>query len=74
MPNQNESHTSYKKPPLGLRPYWISIPLRIREILEAMQRYANEDKPIPIIWIIELKEQTELYDRLNTKKSESNVS
>lgn len=50
---------SVKEPPLGLRPRWKVEALRIREILGAMNRYAQERKRIPSDWIDELSELTE---------------
>ena len=47
-----------KMPPLGLRPRRIVESLRIREILEAMDRYSQESKRIPEEWIAELSELT----------------
>lgn len=44
------------KPPIGLRPRWIVQALRIREILEAMDRYNSAGKPIPEEWSDELNE------------------
>lgn len=44
------------KPPLGLKPKWVHDGERKCEILEAMERYAKTEKPIPIEWIKELKE------------------
>jgi len=45
-----------EKPPIGLRPRWIVQALRIREILEAMDRYNSVEKPIPQDWCDELNE------------------
>lgn len=47
---------SSEKPPLGLRPRWIVDALRIREILEAMDRYNSAGVPIPTDWSDELNE------------------
>jgi len=44
------------KPPIGLRPRWIVQSLRIREILEAIDRYVSAGKPIPKEWSDELNE------------------
>lgn len=53
----------FKKPPLGLMPekYWNRQ--RIIEIIEATNRYVQEDEKIPIEWI---KEYNRLID--NHKK------
>lgn len=56
----------YKNPPTGLRPEGIAELEfnyeRIAEIAEAMERYTQENAPIPKIWVEELK-----Y-RINTVK------
>ena len=48
------------KPPLGLLPQWVSefgyIQARNKEILLAMSRYNEANKPIPEEWISELSE------------------
>lgn len=41
-------------PALGLRPQWIWVELRIREIEEAMERYQARKQPIPSEWDNEL--------------------
>ena len=51
---------NYKKPPLGLMPKFISIDMyrsnRIGDILDAMERYSNDNIAIPVEWVIELRE------------------
>ena len=44
------------KPPLGLVPRYISDSKRKAEILEAVVRYVNADKCIPLEWIFEYNE------------------
>lgn len=44
------------RPPLGLKPKWVHDSERKREIIDAMERYAEVKKPIPIEWIEELKQ------------------
>ena len=46
----------YEKPPLGLEPRWLHDSCRITDILNAMERYADSNMPIPKVWIEELKE------------------
>ena len=43
-----------EKYPLGLRPRFLVIQARIREILEALDRYNSALKPIPKGWTDEL--------------------
>jgi len=54
------------KPPLGLRPRYIVIQHRIREILEAVDRYNDALYIIPQEWLDELcdlsEEQREMRD------------
>ena len=45
-----------KKPPLGLKPRRIALLQRKTEILETMDRYIEENEPIPIEWLEELNE------------------
>lgn len=43
-------------PPLGLVPRFIRLEQRNTEIYEAMQRYAEAEKPVPLAWVLELGE------------------
>ena len=51
------------KPPLGLMPEdiydLISNSKRMTEILDAMTRYSEANRPIPIIWVEELRRRIE---------------
>lgn len=47
-----------EKPPLGIRPKYIWVLERVREIQEALLRYHEENKDYPDEWIIELVEHT----------------
>lgn len=44
------------KPPLGLRPKWLSDEQRLEEILAASERYIEANKELPQEWMIELIE------------------
>ena len=48
-----------QKPPLGImpRPIWLDVIVRSRclELLNAMKRYVEAGKKIPVEWIEELK-------------------
>ena len=44
------------KTALGLTPRAIHDFNRIREIVEAIERYADAEKPIPLEWVDELKD------------------
>lgn len=46
------------KPPLGLRPKYIAISSRIKEIHEAMVRRIEADYVIPDEWLLEYMELT----------------
>lgn len=55
----------YEKPPLGIPPRNIAEHgfnvFRMGEILGAMSRYSEAQKPIPIEWVNELSERIEDY-------------
>ena len=53
------NQTVVPKPPLGLKPKYIHDKTRIREILDAMERYSEQRFPIPIEWVEELRELIE---------------
>ena len=55
----NEEIKAVPKPPLGLKPKFIHDKIRIKEILDAMERYSYQRFPIPIEWIEELRELIE---------------
>ena len=46
---------SEQKPPLGVMPKMIWDNIRVNDIMDAMQRYAVAEKPIPVEWLEELK-------------------
>lgn len=50
------NQTIVSKPPLGLKPKYIHNKARIKEILDAMERYSYQRFPIPIEWVEELRE------------------
>lgn len=43
-----------EKPLLGIVPHCIWVDKRIVEILDAMKRFGEADKPVPIEWTMEL--------------------
>lgn len=47
-----------ERPPLGLRPKYIWVLERVKEIQEALLRYHEEGKGYPDEWIVELVEHT----------------
>jgi hypothetical protein len=49
-------NTESAKPPLGLKPKNIHDTVRALDILDAMQRYASANMPVPLEWVLELKE------------------
>ena len=51
--------TTVSIPPFGLKPKYIHDKTRIREILDAMERYSEQRFPIPIEWVEELRELIE---------------
>lgn len=44
------------RPPLGLRPRYVAVPMRIAEIVEAMRRFSEDGTPIPREWTDELRD------------------
>lgn len=46
------------EPPLGLLPRRLWIEQRVTDILQAIDRFSKDTKPVPIEWINELKELT----------------
>ena len=53
---QTTNETAVPKPPLGLKPKYIHDKARVKEILDAMERYSYQRFPVPIEWIQELRE------------------
>ena len=53
---QTTNETAVLKPPLGLKPKYIHDKIRIKEILDAMERYSYQRFPVPIEWVEELRE------------------
>lgn len=52
----------HTKPPLGLIPRFIRDEARVKEILEAIGRYNENGKPVPIEWLDELNEKIKKED------------
>lgn len=61
-------HDTAKKPPIGVKPYYVAAVNRINELLSAIGRYMNEPKLTKELidsvtpWIQELDEQVSLID------------
>ena len=47
----------HTKPPLGLVPRFIHDEARVKEIIEAIGRYNEVGKPVPVEWLNELNEK-----------------
>ena len=56
---QTTNETAVLKPPLGLKPKYIHDKARVKDILDAMERYSYQRFPVPIEWIEELRELIE---------------
>lgn len=54
-PTDSKDHSSMKKPPIGLIPRWTHDMQRAMDLVNAIDRYADADMPIPKEWIDELK-------------------
>lgn len=50
------NQTAAPKPSLGLKPKYIHDKARVKEILDAMERYSYQRFPVPIEWVEELRE------------------
>ena len=48
-----EQQTKLVKPPVGLRPKYISDAERLEEVKAAIVRYFNAELEIPILWVEE---------------------
>lgn len=46
----------YKKPPIGIVPKSLHDFKRISEIVNAIERYAEAEMPVPKEWVEELKQ------------------
>ena len=51
----------YTKPPIGVKPRWLHDSERLKDILDAIERYTNADLPIPKDWVIELRDLFSKY-------------
>lgn len=51
--NTSAGNQMIDKDPIGLRPMYIMVIARLREIDEAVERYNKAEKPVPAIWITE---------------------
>ena len=51
----------YTKSPIGVKPRWLHDYERLKDILEAIERYINADLPIPKDWVIELRDLFSKY-------------
>lgn len=45
------------KPPLGLKPEYLWNEDRLKQIIEALQRYSEAGEELPIAWLIELQKR-----------------
>lgn len=52
---------SESKPPLGLMPKWVHDAKRAEDILDAIERYTDENMSIPKSWVKELKDLFKEY-------------
>lgn len=59
---------SKTRPPLGLRPRHIADAMRLQEIAEAIGRYIEANKGIPLEWI---DEYNEIAGRLSRQRNKS---
>ena len=55
------------KPPLGVKPYFIALPNRIKELAEAILRNANDTSGVCKKWAEEIIELSAALERLSKK-------
>ena len=55
-PYQKKEKEEPLPPPLGLKPRYVHDNERLKDIISAMERYSKVLKPIPGVWIDELKD------------------
>lgn len=55
-PYQKKEKEEPLPPPLGLKPRYVHDSERLKDIISAMERYSKVSKPIPGVWIDELKD------------------
>jgi hypothetical protein len=48
--------TTESPPPLGIRPRWCVVSMRMEEIADACVRYSRDNLTIPHEWLAELSE------------------
>lgn len=76
-PRPAEPHVPVEKPPLGLMPRWRHEELRIKDICDAMNRYADKAKLIPEEWKDELRDlqkRMEMYEQTRELKKDLAVN
>lgn len=56
-----DNKNAYTKPPIGVKPRWLHDSERLKDILDAIERYTNDDLPIPKDWVIELRDLFSKY-------------
>ncbi len=59
---------SEEKPPFGVKPYYISIPARIKELAEAIIRCANDTSGICIGWAEEIICHSKTLEEMSRRK------
>jgi hypothetical protein len=65
LPQNQIEFKPVPKPPIGIEPQSVWISRRMRELLTAMNSYAENEKPIPIKWIGEYNRHLQTLVKLN---------
>ena len=55
------------RPPLGVMPYYIALPARIKELAEAIIRCANDTSGVCKQWAEEIIELSAVLEKLSEK-------
>ena len=60
-----------EKPPFGVKPYYISVPARIKELAEAIIRCANDTSGVCIGWAEEIICHSKTLEEMSQRKKRS---
>lgn len=69
MPEEIKNEEKDKKPPVGIEPRFSWEYRRMNDIFEAMKRYSEAKKSIPLEWIVELDDLYISMLNLNGRKN-----
>lgn len=62
------------KPPLGVAPYWIAIPARIKDLAEAIIRCSNDTGGKQLgLWAYEIKVLSEANAKITNYRKDNGI-